>query len=290
MRVLPAPMNAMPSSMTLPTTLRGLSTAPTPTLARRGRRGHAGRYYDTVLLEETRGDWTEHVTGHLDLTTFFADIGRTAPERCDHACHRRRRHSPRTSQPADVGTVAPVVRVGGSGGGRRRAQARQREPDEKPPRRVLLPGGARSGKSVEAERRFAAEPKVTYVATSIVDPADEEWVARVTTHRARRPPQWTTIETVELAALLREATGPVLVDCLTLWLGAFLDAPDLHDRIDDLINAWRGTTANVIAVSKEVGSGGRPATESGATFPRRAGSAQRAHRRRIRRGGAAGRG
>ena len=88
----------------------------------------------------------------------------------------------------------------------------------------------------------------------------------LTAHRARRSPQWTTIETVELAALLREATGPVLVDCLTLWLGAFLDAPDLHDRIDDLIDAWRGTTANVIAVSNEVGSGVVPATESGRRF------------------------
>ena len=244
--------------------LYGTDTGPLPDAAVEATRNAA---YDTVLLEETCGDWTEHATGHLDLTTFPSTLaelrrsGAITPATDVVAIHLGHRNPPTQELSRRLSVWGARVVPDGAV-----LQAGQRPPDEKPPRRVLLLGGARSGKSVEAERRFAAEPKVTYVATSIVDPADEEWVARVTTHRARRSAQWTTIETVELAALLREATGAVLVDCLTLWLGAYLDAPDLHDRIDDLIDAWRGTTANVIAVSNEVGSGVVPATESGRRF------------------------
>ena len=60
------------------------------------------------------------------------------------------------------------------------------------PHRTLIIGGARSGKSTEAELRLAAEPKVTYVAAGPFSPAgadgqpDAEWAQRVAIHRARR--------------------------------------------------------------------------------------------------------
>jgi adenosylcobinamide kinase/adenosylcobinamide-phosphate guanylyltransferase len=146
---------------------------------------------------------------------------------------------------------------------------------------VLVLGGARSGKSVEAERRLTACPSVTYVATGGVRPEDPEWTARVAAHRARRPPHWRTVEigaAGEHAALLRDATGPVLVDCLTLWLTAVLDEGDAWDGtvdshgdaiiacIDELVAAFRATRATVVAVSNEVGSGVVPATASGRRF------------------------
>jgi adenosylcobinamide kinase / adenosylcobinamide-phosphate guanylyltransferase len=223
--------------------------------------------YDVVLLEETFGDWTDHGTAHLDLMMFpraLAELRRcgaitsTTDVVAIHLGHRNppaaelsRRLSSWGARVVPDGSVlqASAVRLQGA-----------------TPKRVLLLGGARSGKSVEAERRFAAEPNVTYVATSIVDPTDKEWVARVRMHRARRPAHWTTIESTDLAPLLREASDPLLIDCLTLWLGAVLDEPDLQDRIDELIDAWRVTTATVIAVSNEVGAGVVPATESGRRF------------------------
>ena len=147
------------------------------------------------------------------------------------------------------------------------------------PRRVLVIGGARSGKSAEAERRLSAEPGVTYVATGGGRDDDAEWVARVAAHRARRPASWRTVETADVAQAVAEAAGPVLVDCLTLWLTGVLeesgawsgdadaDVADLvEDRIATLVAAWRATRVPVVAVTNEVGSGVVPATAAGRLF------------------------
>ena len=87
--------------------------------------------------------------------------------------------------------------------------------------RTLLLGGARSGKSGLAERIARESGKdVVYVATSYA--GDAEMSARIEHHRARRPPEWKTVEEpTALAATLRILCAPdriVLVDCLTLWL------------------------------------------------------------------------
>ena len=93
------------------------------------------------------------------------------------------------------------------------------------PHRQLLLGGARSGKSIEAERSLAAHPRVTYVATGGTRDGDAEWAARVRAHRDRRPASWTTTESLDVAAALRtaDAADAVLVDCLALWLAGSLD-------------------------------------------------------------------
>lgn len=147
------------------------------------------------------------------------------------------------------------------------------------PFRVLILGGARSGKSVTAERLLAARDQVDYVATGPVpDASDPEWADRVRLHRQRRPAHWTTMETLDLESVLAgSGTAPVLVDCLSTWLagameeaGLWADAPGagkkLADRVDGLLGAWRTTKRHVVAVSNEVGSGVVPATESGIRF------------------------
>ncbi len=74
-------------------------------------------------------------------------------------------------------------------------------------RATLVLGGARSGKSVEAERRLETFPEVVYVATERTRGGDEEWAERVGLHRERRPGAWHTEETCELAPLLAGGRG-----------------------------------------------------------------------------------
>jgi adenosylcobinamide kinase/adenosylcobinamide-phosphate guanylyltransferase len=149
-----------------------------------------------------------------------------------------------------------------------------------PPRRTLVLGGARSGKSAEAERRLEAFPEVLYVATGGARDGDREWAARVARHRERRPGSWRTIETCDLVPLLAEDGPPLLVDCLALWLtdamdtvGAWDDARwanggerALRSRVDELVAAVRATGRTLVAVSNETGSGIVPATASGRRF------------------------
>lgn len=148
------------------------------------------------------------------------------------------------------------------------------------PRRTLVLGGARSGKSVEAERRLEAFPEVTYVATGGTRDGDAEWAQRVGLHRERRPAHWRTAETCDLVPLLELPGAPLLIDCLALWLtdamdraGAWDDAvwaADGHKRLRartaELVAAVRATRRTVVLVSNEVGSGVVPATASGRRF------------------------
>ncbi|MEO3889035.1 bifunctional adenosylcobinamide kinase/adenosylcobinamide-phosphate guanylyltransferase [Nonomuraea sp. B5E05] len=143
-----------------------------------------------------------------------------------------------------------------------------------PPRRTLLLGGSRSGKSAEAELRLVAEPYVTYVATGPAGGEDGEWAERVRAHRARRPAHWATAETTDLATAIRRATTPLLIDGLGTWVAAVFDehgawegdrAP-VATRCDDLVAAWRQAPERIVAVSDEVGLGVVPATAAGRAF------------------------
>ncbi|KKD03662.1 bifunctional adenosylcobinamide kinase/adenosylcobinamide-phosphate guanylyltransferase [Streptomyces sp. WM6386] len=148
------------------------------------------------------------------------------------------------------------------------------------PRRTLVLGGARSGKSVEAERRLEAFPDVLYVATGGTRNGDGEWATRVATHRERRPGSWRTAETCDLVPLLTDDGPALLIDCLSLWLtdamdsvGAWDDAEwadggerALRERVRELTDAVRATRRTVVAVSNEVGSGIVPATASGRRY------------------------
>ena len=142
------------------------------------------------------------------------------------------------------------------------------------PSRVLVVGGARSGKSAYAELRLAAEPDVVYVATAPPQEDDAEWALRVQAHVERRPSSWRTIETGDVVAAL--ACGwPVLVDDLGLWLVRLLDGcaawtdalpPEVPAACDQLVAAWAACETGAVLVVPEVGSGVVPATASGRLF------------------------
>lgn len=148
------------------------------------------------------------------------------------------------------------------------------------PRKILVTGGVRSGKSRHAEQILAGEPRVSFLAPAAApDPAsDPDWAARVAEHRRRRPPTWTTVETPALAAALRKAEPPVLVDSLGTWLTGTVDALDgwdqpmaqwqagFDDRLADLVDAWRASPGLLVAVTSEVGWGLVSEHRSGRVF------------------------
>ena len=197
------------------------------------------------------------------------------------------------------------------------------------PHRTLIIGGARSGKSTEAELRLAGEPQVTYVAAGPFPPVsrdeaphgwpeggrpadgqswtgldgdqswtgpdgdpDTEWARRVAVHRARRPAWWRTVESLDHRrdparqrparcsstasapgwprSSTRRACGPPrnrLAQLSAITGGTNPDpAAVVQARIDELVAAWRQTSALVVAVTDQVGSGLVPAYPAGRVF------------------------
>lgn len=164
-----------------------------------------------------------------------------------------------------------------------------------PPRRVLVLGGARSGKSAFA-RRLAEQVggPVLFVATAA--PADEEMAARILAHRAERPADWRTIEAPSsVGEAIRRAAGgarTVLVDCLALLVsnclveaspaaGALRNpspgpaggapgqpavAAGVSAEVDALLDAARAVGCHLIVVSNEVGMGVVPAYPVGRAY------------------------
>ena len=121
---------------------------------------------------------------------------------------------------------------------------------------TLVLGGARSGKSRHAETLVTAlPPPWTYIATG--QAFDAEMQARIAAHRDGRADGWVTLEEpVALPAALARVSGPVLVDCLTLWLSNLLLAErDIAQATTDLEQALTARHAPTVLVSNEVGMG-----------------------------------
>jgi len=245
--------------------------------------GLDSRAFDVVLLDATFGGTTDHGTGHLDLTTLpvqldalrrhgaLDDSSRVCATHLSH-------HNPPSVQLRDLlaamGMELPedfdVIDTDAPAADARRTGTR-----------LLILGGARSGKSAHAESVMSHHATVTYVATGGQRSGDPEWQERISAHRRRRPATWSTIETADLVPVLKEP-GPVLVDCIALWLTAQLDdldawaradsgdregvLADARDRITALAEAVAQHEGDVVLVTNEVGMGVVPSTSSGRLF------------------------
>jgi len=126
------------------------------------------------------------------------------------------------------------------------------------PRRVLVLGGARSGKSSLAERlaEHFQKPRI-YIATA--QPFDAEMRDRIEKHQTDRGNSWRTIEApLELAtAFSQVGEGNVtLLDCATLWLSNQLLAEvDPDAACEAFVAATARCPGDLIVVSNEVGQG-----------------------------------
>lgn len=150
---------------------------------------------------------------------------------------------------------------------------------------IFITGGARSGKSVFAEKRaleFGAP--LGYLATA--QALDSEMGERVRRHRERRGSEWNTIEEpVQLSQALARCDGryqAILVDCVTLWLSNLLFADEsggesaeesVHGELRLLKSTLQGMVTPVVLVSNEVGMGIVPDNALARMFRDIAGSA-----------------
>ncbi|UTH76179.1 bifunctional adenosylcobinamide kinase/adenosylcobinamide-phosphate guanylyltransferase [Chromobacterium sp. IIBBL 290-4] len=127
----------------------------------------------------------------------------------------------------------------------------------------LITGGARSGKSRQAEElaRKHGGP-VCYLATAEV--RDAEFARRVERHRAQRPKHWNVAEAGRgLAAAMAAHDAPgglILIDCLGMWLMRFFgekgfDEAEYAVERDALLAALGRARGEILLVSNEVGWG-----------------------------------
>ena len=127
---------------------------------------------------------------------------------------------------------------------------------------ILVTGGARSGKSTQAERmalELSANP--VYLATARI--WDEEFAERVRRHRERRGKEWINIEEEKFLSRHALEGKTVVVDCVTLWCTNFFF--DLHAEVQPALEAVKAEfdrlvrqDATFIFVTNEIGSGGVP--------------------------------
>lgn len=111
---------------------------------------------------------------------------------------------------------------------------------------ILITGGQRCGKSVEAERlALSLSDKPVYIATAHI--WDEEFRERVRKHQERRGPQWTNIEEERELSRHDVAGRVVLIDCCTLWATNYYSLP---------LNSPEGEQANADGSGEEPFAGG----------------------------------
>ena len=124
-------------------------------------------------------------------------------------------------------------------------------------------GGTRSGKSEIAEQLAARhDASVTFIAPGLA--TDPDITERIEAHRARRPPEWKTVECgYELLGALDGASGVVLIDSLGSWVAA---TPEFKVDTDALVRALLARTNPTVVVTEEVGLAVHAPTEAGRAF------------------------
>ncbi len=130
---------------------------------------------------------------------------------------------------------------------------------------IFILGGARSGKSVFAERLAQQRGGAEVVFMATAEALDDEMRERIAAHRAARPSEWTTLEAPRdlLEGIRHLQTMPrlIVVDCLTLWVTNEMLANEvnLEKRLFyqlDLLCEWvRLQEIDLILISNEVGLG-----------------------------------
>ena len=122
------------------------------------------------------------------------------------------------------------------------------------PNKILVLGGAASGKSAFAEGLLDGVSPRVYIATA--QAFDGEMTDKIAQHKTRRGGDWHTIESPRgLAKAIENAPqGAVLVDCMTMWLANIMDT-DMDGEIAAFLHVFETSEKRLILVSNETGLG-----------------------------------
>lgn len=123
--------------------------------------------------------------------------------------------------------------------------------------KTLFIGGVKSGKSRLAEAyilEHAGGAKPYYLATT--EFIDDEMKARIALHQQRRQDFFITLEEpVKLLETLQNRRGPVLVECMTMWLNNMLYHEHSEAAILRELEAVLQLPCAMVLVHNEVGLG-----------------------------------
>jgi adenosylcobinamide kinase/adenosylcobinamide-phosphate guanylyltransferase len=123
--------------------------------------------------------------------------------------------------------------------------------------KTLFIGGIKSGKSRLAESYIleqAATDKPYYLATT--EFLDDEMRSRIRIHQQRRQDSFITIEEpVKLLEVLQKCQGPVLIECVSMWLNNQLYHQTPEADILQELEAVLQLTCDIVFVHNEVGLG-----------------------------------
>ena len=122
------------------------------------------------------------------------------------------------------------------------------------PNKILVLGGAASGKSAFAEGLLDGVSPRVYIATA--QAFDGEMTDKIAQHKTRRGGDWHTIESPRgLAKAIENAPqDAVLVDCMTMWLANIMDT-DMDGEIAAFLHVFETSEKRLILVSNETGLG-----------------------------------
>ncbi len=142
---------------------------------------------------------------------------------------------------------------------------------------TLITGAIKSGKSEFAEKKALNYNNLTYIALSKPLPNDKHWQDKIKLHKSRRPPNWKVLEDDDLFYLIKNVSGPLLIDSI----GGFV-----IKNINDDNNKWKETLlllkkylkeykSDIIIVGEQVGWGLVSEYEIGNIFTERIGEVLR---------------
>ncbi|NOS74006.1 MAG: bifunctional adenosylcobinamide kinase/adenosylcobinamide-phosphate guanylyltransferase [Methyloglobulus sp.] len=122
--------------------------------------------------------------------------------------------------------------------------------------KTLFIGGIKSGKSRLAEAYILeqAKQKPYYLATT--EFIDDEMRQRIKVHQQRRYDSFITIEEpIQLLNILKGCPGPVLIECVSMWLNNMLYHQHAEEMVLQELNAVMQLSSDMVFVLNEVGLG-----------------------------------